>query len=148
MKVTQEQRDKIIRLFPKQRGNVKVDTSQFLDAIIYIGENGCKGRALPETFGPWHTIYVRINRWAKNGVLERIVHALQEEQITNKRIPVVSLDSPSVKVHPDAAGALTKRETGAGEVPRGIDYEDTYAGGRYPVRPWMYPVLWRGFRCQ
>jgi transposase len=108
MKLTREQREKILRLFSKQRGNVKVDNSRFLDAVIYICGNGCKWRALPETFGPWHTIYVRINRWAKNGVLERIFHALQEEQITNKRITVVSLDSTSVKVHPDAVGALKK----------------------------------------
>jgi hypothetical protein len=57
-------------------------------------------------FGPWHTICVRINRRAKNGVLERIFHALQKEQITNRRITVVSLDSTSVKAHPDAAGTL------------------------------------------
>jgi transposase len=63
---------------------------------------------LPETFDLWHTIYVRINRWAKNGVLERVFHALQEEQITNKRITVLSLDSTSVKFHPDAAGTLKK----------------------------------------
>jgi hypothetical protein len=31
---------------------------------------------------------------------------LQGEPITNKRITVVSLDSSSVKVHPDATGAL------------------------------------------
>jgi transposase len=52
MKLTWEQRKKIMNLFPKQRGNVKVDTSRFLDAIIYICENGCKWRDLPETFGP------------------------------------------------------------------------------------------------
>jgi transposase len=108
MKLTREQRKKIMNLFPKQRGNVKVDNSRFLDAIIYICENGCKWRALPETFGPWHTIYVRINRWAKNGVLERIFQTLQKEQITNRRITVVSLDSSSVKVHPDGTEALKK----------------------------------------
>jgi hypothetical protein len=41
-------------------------------------------------------------------VRERIFYALQEEQITNKRITVLSLDSSSVKVHPDAAGVLKK----------------------------------------
>jgi transposase len=83
MKLTREQRKKIMNFFPKQRGNVKVDNSRFLDAIIYICENGCKWRALPGTFGPWHTIYVRINRRAKNGVLERIFQALRKEQITS-----------------------------------------------------------------
>jgi transposase len=100
MKLTREQRKKIINLFPKQRGNVKVDNSRFLDAIIYILENGCKWRALPEIFGPWHTIYVRINRWAKSGVLERIFKALQEEQIANKRIRVVFMDSKPILTLP------------------------------------------------
>jgi transposase len=76
-------------------------TSRFLDAIIYICENGCTWRALPETFGPRHTIDVRIQPQAKNGVLERIFHALKEEQITTRRITVVSLDSSPVKAHPD-----------------------------------------------
>jgi hypothetical protein len=35
MKLTREQRKKIINLFPRQRGNVKVDNNRFLDAIIY-----------------------------------------------------------------------------------------------------------------
>jgi transposase len=108
MKLTMKQREKIIGFFPKQRGNVTVDNNRLLDALIYSTENGCKWRALPETFGPWHTIYVRINRWAKNGVLEQIFRALQEEQITGKRITVVSLDSSSLKVHPDGSGALKK----------------------------------------
>jgi transposase len=108
MKLSQEQREKIIRLFPKQRGNVKVDNTRFLDALIYICENGCKWRALPESFGPWHTIYVRVNRWAKAGVLKRVFHALQEEQITNREITVVSLDPSSVKAHPEGTGALKK----------------------------------------
>jgi hypothetical protein len=35
----------------------------------------------------------------------------EEEQMTDKRITVVSPDSSLVKAHPDAAGALKKRET-------------------------------------
>ncbi|MDR2094979.1 MAG: hypothetical protein LBP76_05605 [Treponema sp.] len=82
----------------------------------------------PPSFGPRHTIYVRINPWAKNGVLERVFGALREEQITNKRVLVVSLDSTPVKVRPDAAGALKKREKGAREEPGRVEYEDTYTG--------------------
>jgi transposase len=46
-------------------------------------------------FGPWHTIYVRINRWAKKGVLERVFLASRVEQIVVKPITVCSLDSTS-----------------------------------------------------
>jgi transposase len=136
MKLTQEQRKKIMNRFPQQRGNVKVDTSRFLDAIIYICENGCTWRTLPEAFGPWHTIYLRINRQVKNGVLEQTFHALREEQITNRRITVVSLDSSSVKVHPDGTGALKKRGTGSGR----LGHEDTPDGSRQPMCCRVYSV--------
>jgi hypothetical protein len=39
-------------------------------------------------------------------VLERIVRVLPEEQIPNKQISVVSLDSTAVKAHQNASGGL------------------------------------------
>ena len=47
-----------------------------------------------------------MNRWSKNGVLDRVFEKLQLEQILSVRIELFALDSTSVKVHPDAAGAL------------------------------------------
>ncbi len=47
-----------------------------LSRLLYMAEQDCKWRALPERFGPWHTIYMRLNRWAKAGVLERVLAAL------------------------------------------------------------------------
>src|SRR5580693_7601603 len=35
-------------------------------------KQGCTWRGLPKQFGRWHTIYMRMNRWAKNGVLNRV----------------------------------------------------------------------------
>ena len=49
-----------------------------------------------------------MNRWAKNGVLDRIFEALQREDIIRIRVEAVSLDSTIVKVHPDGTGALKK----------------------------------------
>ncbi len=73
-------------------------------------EQGCKWRGLPKRFGNWHTIYVRMNRWAKNGVLDRVFEKLQLEQIVRIRIEAFALDSTSVKVHPDGTGALKKTD--------------------------------------
>lgn len=75
---------------------------------LYVAENGCKWRALPKEYGSWHTIYVRMNRWSKNGVLDKIFTALQEEGIIDIKVEVLCLDSTTVKVHPDACGALKK----------------------------------------
>ena len=59
-----------------QRGNVRLTNLQVLNAILYVTEQGCKWRGLPKRFGNWHTIYVRMNRWAKNGVLDQVFEQL------------------------------------------------------------------------
>ena len=98
MQITQEQYGKIAKYLPRQRGNVSMSNLQLINAILYVTENGCKWRALPETYGNWHTIYVRMNRWSKNGVLSRVFAALQTEGIIQINVDVVCLDSTSVKV--------------------------------------------------
>jgi transposase len=108
MEITYEQYNRIQGYFPIQRGNVKNENLQVLNAILYAAEHGCKWRGLPKRFGKWHTIYTRMNRWAKNGVLDRIFEALQHENIIQIRVEAVSLDSTIVKVHPDGTGALKK----------------------------------------
>ena len=111
MQITEKQYEKIAKYLPTQRGNVSMTNLQLINAILYVTENGCKWRALPETYGNWHTIYVRMNRWSKNGVLARVFAALQTEGIIQINVEVVCLDSTSVKVHPDGTGALKKEES-------------------------------------
>ena len=108
MEITTEQYKQIEGYFPTQRGNVKNENLQVLNAILYVAEHGCKWRGLPKRFGKWHTIYTRMNRWAKNGVLDRIFEALQRENIIQIRVEAVSMDSTIVKAHPDGTGALKK----------------------------------------
>jgi len=81
---------------------------QLLNALLYVVEHGCKWRGLPKHFGNWHTIYTRMNRWSKAGVLDRVFARLQQEQILALRLEHVCLDSTTVKVHPDGTGALKK----------------------------------------
>ena len=108
MEITETQYQHIAPLLPRQRGNVSLSNRQVLNAILYVAEHGCKWRGLPKRFGNWHTIYTRMNRWAKRGVLDRVFAALQEQQIIRVRVEAVSLDSTTVKVHPDGMGALKK----------------------------------------
>ena len=110
MEITKEQYEKIASYLPRQRGNVSMSNLQLINAILYVTENGCKWRALPKSYGNWHTVYVRINRWSKNGVLQRLFEALQMEGIIKIRMESVCLDSTTVKVHPDGTGALKKQE--------------------------------------
>jgi len=108
MKITSADFKVIEKLLPKQRGNVSITNLQVLNAILYVAEHGCKWRGLPKKFGNWHTIYTRANRWAKQGVLDHVFSALQENDVINIQVDHVSLDSTAVKVHPDGTGALKK----------------------------------------
>ena len=109
MKITQEQFKRIADSLPRQRGNVTQENLQVINAILYVAEHGCKWRGLPKEFGNWHSIYTRMNRWSKNGTLDKIFEQLQKERLISIKIEAVSLDSTSVKVHPDGTGALKKQ---------------------------------------
>ena len=108
MEITQAQYQRIEGCLPRQRGNVSLSNLEVLNAILYVAEHGCKWRGLPKRFGNWHTIYTRMNRWSKKGVLDRVFEQLQQEQIVRIKIEAVALDSTTVKVHPDGTGALKK----------------------------------------
>jgi transposase len=132
MKITPEQYEKIADSFPRQRGNVSINNLSILNAILYVAENGCKWRALPQEFGNWHTIYTRMNRWAKSGALDKIFSQLQKEQLIQIKIESVSLDSTYIRVHPDGTGALKKTGNKPSENPE--------AGGRQKLI-WLPQVL-------
>ena len=126
MEITEEQYQRIAHCLPVQRGNVSLSNLQVLNAILYIAEHGCKWRSLPPRFGNWHTVYTRLNRWSKNGVLDRVFEYLQREQILRIKIEAVSLDSTTVKVHPERHRRIGKGSpgplgnTGADGAPRFI----------------------------
>jgi transposase len=117
MELTPEQFALIDPLLPTQRGNVNHDNLNVVNGILYVAEHSCKWRGLPSRFGNWHTIYTRMSRWAKAGVLERVFEELQRNQLIRIKIEAVSLDSTSVKVHPDGTGALKKRGLNPSENP-------------------------------
>src|SRR6202034_351835 len=95
MEITEEQYARIKDSLPVQRGNVSLTNLQVLNAILYVAEQGCKWRGLPKRFGRWHTIYMRMNRWAKNGVMDRVFEQLQLEHIVRIKIEAFSIDSTS-----------------------------------------------------
>ncbi|AGU51319.1 putative transposase, IS4/5 family [Variovorax paradoxus B4] len=126
MEITQAQFARIEHCLPVQRGNVSLSNLSVLNAILYVAEHGCKWRGLPKRFGNWHTIYTRMNRWSKSGVLDRVFAELQQAQVVRIRIEVVSLDSTIVKAHPDGTGALKKRPPVDRKIQRRVDHQDSY----------------------
>jgi transposase len=123
MKFTKEQFDLIKEYFPRQRGNVKVDNFTFISAILYMTENGCKWRALPEKFGNWNSIYRRFERWAETGVIQRIFAAMQAKSILAIHVEILALDSTSCKAHPNAHGALKKGQTIHRKIQRWLEHQ-------------------------
>jgi len=109
MKITESQYAIIAPLLPRQRGNVKVDNLTFVRAILYVASNGCKWRDLPQEFGNWHTIYVRMLRWSEKGVLQKLFEALQVAGIIQINVRILHMDSTHIRVHQDATGARKKR---------------------------------------
>ena len=103
--MTKKQFAKIERFMPIARKKPSISNYQFMCALLYIIENGCKWRALPKKYGNWHTIYMRFSRWSQNGTIQKIFEELQEMNIIDNRTDILCLDSTSIKVHPDAAGA-------------------------------------------
>ena len=117
MELSEAQYQLIAPYLPVQRGNVSIPNVQILNAILYVAEQGCKRRGLPCRFGNWHTVYTRMNRWSKSGVLDRVFEQLQRAGIIKVKLQVVSMDSTIVKVHPDGAGALKKLAPGPSASP-------------------------------
>ena len=117
VELTESQYQRISDCLPRQRGNVSMTNLRLLNALLYMVEHGCKWRGLPSHFGNWHTIYTRMNRWSKAGVLDRGFARLQQEQILAIRIESVCLDSTTIKVHPEGTGALKKTARKPSDVP-------------------------------
>ena len=121
MKINIEQYDKIKHILPIQRGNVTIGNINFINALLYICENGCKWRRLPKEYGKWHPIYKRFNRWVKAGVITKMFMELHVQgvlDIAPETIIKRLIDSMTVPVHPDACGALKKTENSLSGVPK------------------------------
>jgi len=108
MEITKSQYEKIEQTLPVQRGNITVENLVFINAILYICENGCKWRRLPKEYGSWNAVYKRFRRWVENGIIERLFIELMDKKLVNIELVKRLLDSMVAPVHPDACGALKK----------------------------------------
>jgi transposase len=88
MEITEAQYERIKSALPVERGNVGLSKLQVLNAVLYVAEQGCKWRGLPKRFGRWHTVYMRMSRWSKSGVLDRVFEKLQVEQIVRIKLEI------------------------------------------------------------
>jgi len=104
MEIMPEQYENINDSSPVQRGNARLQNLQVLNAILFVAEPRCRWHGLLPRFDNWNSVYMRINRWTKNGVLDRVLARLQTEQIVRIKIEAFTLDSTPMKVHPNGRG--------------------------------------------
>jgi putative transposase len=86
---------------PKPDGRPAVHPRrELVDAMLYWLRAGCAWRLLPHDFPPWKTVYHYWRVWRQQGLWERVLAALREqERLRQGRAPTPSavvLDSQSV----------------------------------------------------
>jgi|SRR5690625_2636172 len=89
MELTEAQFELVADLLPRHgNGSTYLDDRHVLNAILYVTTRGCQWRALPSRFGKWNTVYTRMMRWSRAGILDRVFERLQRENIIRVHIQI------------------------------------------------------------
>ncbi len=115
--LTDAQWDRIEPLMPSsqgQRGRPFRDHRQVIEGIVYRLRTGVAWRDLPDSFGPWQTIWKRHKRFSTDGTWDTIHARLVAEADAAGAIDWnVSVDSTINRAHQHAT-TLSRVETPAG----------------------------------
>ncbi len=101
-----------------------------LNGIFWILHTGAPWRDLPERFGPWQTIYHHFAKWRREGVIARIVEALQIKLDERGLIDwdLWCIDGASVRAARAAGGADKKVSRGTATNPSTTRWAAAEAG--------------------
>lgn len=80
-------------------GRPRTCLNLLLDALFYRLRNAGPWRDLPSCFGPWSTIHYWHNRWAKEGLWQRLLDAVSRKSRGRVRL----VDGTHIRVHQCAA---------------------------------------------
>lgn len=95
--------ERIKNLFPtpKTGRSLKWDNKTMLNAILWLARSGSAWEDIPSRYLPHQSVYSRFCKWRDDGTLEAVFHALNADADLEN----LSIDSTSVKAHPQSAGA-------------------------------------------
>lgn len=109
--LTDKRFEQINRLLPPEEGRrgrpPTVKNREALEGVLHVLRTGTPRRDLPNTYGPWHTIYMRWQRWIERGVWGEILKLLQ--RLKGVDLTFVFLDATVVRAHQHAAGAAKEK---------------------------------------
>jgi transposase len=95
---------KLEPLLPAERGGMgrpRFPNRPMVEAILWKHRTGAPWRDLPETYGPWISVFMRFNRWSKAGVWRSVLDVLREEADSEW----LMIDATVIRAHQHAAGA-------------------------------------------
>jgi transposase len=70
---------------PKPGGRPAVhDRRELVNAMLYWLRSGCAWRLLPHDFPPWRTVYHYWRTWRQQGVWERVLARLRQQERTRQ----------------------------------------------------------------
>ena len=87
-------------------GRSSADNRKFVEAVLWVGRNGARWRALPKEYGHWNSVHRRFRRWSQKGVWQMIFNELAVDADTEW----LMIDSTIVRAHQHAAGAKGGRK--------------------------------------
>ena len=93
----------VIETGPK-RGRPPKDHRRVLDGVFWIARTGSPWRDLPDSFGPWASVYRQFRRWTLAGVWDVILEALNEAEGSPDSVQMI--DSTIARAHHCAADAM------------------------------------------
>ena len=89
---------------PKSTGRPSVDRRIVVEATAWRFRTVAPWRDLPERFGNWNTIYKNFNRWAAQGVWERVLERTQSMAQQAGELDFGGLDRFHDRARPSARG--------------------------------------------
>ena len=117
--LTKEQWERIKSLLPPEemgkRGRPRKDNPIMLNGMLWIVRSGAQWRELPETYGPWQSIYAQFAKWGDDGTLEVVFHTLS----TDADMENLNMDSTCVRVHESANGEEKTADKAVGRTKSG-----------------------------
>jgi len=117
--LTDEHWERIKDMLPGKASDSGVtakDNRLFVEAVLWIARTGSPWRDMHDSFGKWHSIYVRYDRWAKKGVWTKILEAFSGDA----DFEYLMVDGSIVKVHQHGAAKKTANPKNLKDAPEAV----------------------------